>query len=213
MPELTLSPGESTKIVSQPGPNEAYQLDVINGDVFLSHNPNRTKAEGKLITAGGSGDLRNFRGKSIFAVAPDGATIRINKQSFSLNLFPREVIKRPIDKAKSEDTLAGVSATGTIAAGATAQAIPSISHDGVAEIRTITLSWRNGNNPSDSDAVEVLLEFEVAGSWETFEAYTAGSLPVSPESVAAEVTDFRVTVHNGSSASVDYRAALRYNTI
>jgi hypothetical protein len=99
MGEITIPAGDTKKIVSSPGYDEAYQLDVNDGDVFVSHDPQRTKAEGKLVTPDDRGDLRNFKGDDVYAFAPDGATVRINEQAFELSLFPRRVVERPTDQA------------------------------------------------------------------------------------------------------------------
>jgi len=96
MGEITIEPGDTQKIVSQPGTDEAYNIDVSNADVFMSHNKSRTQGEGKRVRPGDRVTLDNLRGKSVYAKNPsentENASLNVNRAGFNLTFEPRPVV-------------------------------------------------------------------------------------------------------------------------
>jgi len=95
MGELELAPGETTKLVSQPGPDEAYNIQVRGSDIYLGHRKAAVKTEGDRVRAGDRIQVSNLRGKNLFAKNPStstqNATIEVSLDGFSINFFPRAV--------------------------------------------------------------------------------------------------------------------------
>jgi len=95
MGQLSLQPGERQKIISQPGPNERYNLDVEGADVFLSHRKGLEKQEGKRVRPGDRVAVENLQGKPLYALNPRAnstpATLSINEAAFGLIFQPRAI--------------------------------------------------------------------------------------------------------------------------
>jgi hypothetical protein len=95
MGEITLKPGETRKLVSQPGPNESYNLAVAGADVFLSHRKGLVVREGKRVRPGDRVTVENLEGKPLYAKNPgentSNATLNINEAAFGLFFQPRAV--------------------------------------------------------------------------------------------------------------------------
>jgi len=95
MGEITIPPGETEQIVSQPEPNDEYNAGVTGSDVYLSHRPSGIRREGKRVRPGDRVTLRNLRGKPIYAKNPpsagQAATVEINRAAFALIFQPRAV--------------------------------------------------------------------------------------------------------------------------
>jgi len=95
MGEIQITPGETNKLVSQPGPNREFNATITGAPVFLSHNATGTIREGKRVRPGDRVTLRNLRGQSLYAKAPatntDPATVEIDRAGFSLIFQPRAV--------------------------------------------------------------------------------------------------------------------------
>jgi len=96
MPELTLSPGESRKIVSQPERGEEYNLHVTGTNVFISHNNRAIRQQGDEVVAGDRVTLDEFRGSSAYAKNPttntQDATLNISEASFSITYETRSIL-------------------------------------------------------------------------------------------------------------------------
>lgn len=95
MGEIQISPGETQKLVSQPGPNREFNATITGAPVFLSHNATGTIREGKRVRPGDRVTLTNLRGQSLYAKAPatntNPATVEIDRAGFSLIFQPRAV--------------------------------------------------------------------------------------------------------------------------
>jgi len=93
MPEIILKPGDSEKIISQPASGEKYNLKVSNVNVYVSHNANAIVNQGTEVEPSDRFDLKNLRGKSIYAKNPpsntETATLDISEASFDIEFFPR----------------------------------------------------------------------------------------------------------------------------
>lgn len=96
MGQLTLAPGERQKIVSQPGANEEYNINVDGAKVYLSHRENGIIREGKAVKKGDRVTAGNLRGKPLFAKNPstnsNTATIEVDQAGFSLTFGARAVV-------------------------------------------------------------------------------------------------------------------------
>jgi hypothetical protein len=95
MGQLSLQPGERQKIISQPGPNKEYNLDVEGADVFLSHRKGLEKQEGKRVRPGDRVEIENLQGKPVYALNPKGntseAVLSLNEAAFGLIFQPRAI--------------------------------------------------------------------------------------------------------------------------
>lgn len=93
MGEITLEPGQTEKIVSQPGRDEAYNINVLGAKVYLGHRSNGLVREGKPVKAGDRTQASNLRGKPLYAKNPatnsDDATIEIDQAGFALSFMAR----------------------------------------------------------------------------------------------------------------------------
>jgi hypothetical protein len=96
MGEIVLEPGDQQRIVSQPGRDEAYNINVEGATVFLSHRSNGIVREGKRVKAGDRTQASNLRGKPLFAKNPGSnsseATIEVDQAGFALNFMTRPVV-------------------------------------------------------------------------------------------------------------------------
>lgn len=96
MGEIVLEPGDSKKIVSQPGREEAYNINVEGAEVYLSHRSNGIVREGKLLQPGDRTQATNLRGKPLHAKNPGSnssdATIQVDQAGFALNFMTRPVV-------------------------------------------------------------------------------------------------------------------------
>jgi len=106
MPEISLAPGESKKIVSQPARDSEYNIDVSNADVYLSHNSRAVKREGKRARPGDRVTLTNLRGKSVYAKNPNentaDVTLDVAKAGFAISFGPRAVVGA-VDTGRDDD--------------------------------------------------------------------------------------------------------------
>jgi len=96
MGEIVLEPGDREKVVSQPGPDAAYNINVAGADVYLSHRSNGIVREGKRVQEGDRTQASNLRGKPLFAKNPgtnsSDAVIHVDQAGFALNFMTRAVI-------------------------------------------------------------------------------------------------------------------------
>lgn len=106
MGEIVIEPGDTKKIVSQPGTDEAYNIGVTNEEVYLSHSSSRTKSEGKLVRPGDRVTIDNLRGKSIYAKNPsdntETASLNINLAAFNLSWGNRAIIGASLTSSGNE---------------------------------------------------------------------------------------------------------------
>jgi len=95
MGEVTLQPGEREKIISQPAPDESYNLQVSGADVFLSHRSGLVVSEGKRIRPGDRVEVSNLQGKPLYVKNPpsngSNATVEVSEASFALFFQPRAI--------------------------------------------------------------------------------------------------------------------------
>lgn len=95
MGEIEIDPGETQKLLSQPGMDEAYQLQVTGSDVFLSHRQSQVRQEGDRLRAGDRVRVTNLRGKPLYARNPPEssgtARVDLTTAGFALQFFPRAV--------------------------------------------------------------------------------------------------------------------------
>jgi len=95
MGQIDLDPGQRKKIISQPGADERYNLDVEGADVFLSHRKGLEKQEGKRVRPGDRVTVENLQGKPLYALNPransNPATLSINDAAFGLIFQPRAI--------------------------------------------------------------------------------------------------------------------------
>jgi len=95
MGQIDLDPGARKKIISQPGADERYNLDVEGADVFLSHRKGLEKQEGKRVRPGDRVTVENLQGKPLYALNPRAnsapATLSINEAAFGLIFQPRAI--------------------------------------------------------------------------------------------------------------------------
>jgi len=96
MGEVVLAPGESEKIVSQPGRDEAYNINVDGAEVYLNHSSNGIVREGKRVQPGDRTTAHNLRGKSLYAKNPAqndrDATVQVDMAGFALDFMTRPVV-------------------------------------------------------------------------------------------------------------------------
>jgi len=101
MGEIIIEPGDTQKIVSQPGPSKAYNLSVTGADVFLSHNSSRTVAEGDPVRLGDRVKLRNLNGQSVYAKNPPenttNAVLTLSEAGFDVLYQVRESLADVVD--------------------------------------------------------------------------------------------------------------------
>jgi len=102
MGKITLEPGESEKIISQPGADKAYNVNVEGAQVYLNHRANAITREGKVLKEGDRTVVSNLRGKPIYAKNPSTnqktATVNVDRAGFSLTFQTR----RTTETAKEE---------------------------------------------------------------------------------------------------------------
>lgn len=95
MGEIALEPGETEKVVSQPGADDAYNIGVSGADVWLSHNESRARQDGQRVRPGDRVTVDNLRGKPLYVKNPpensDDATVSVNPAGFNLIFQPRAV--------------------------------------------------------------------------------------------------------------------------
>jgi len=95
MGQIDLDPGQRKKIISQPGADERYNLDVEGADVFLSHRKGLERQEGKRVRPGDRVTVENLQGKPLYALNPRAnsapATLSINEAAFGLIFQPRAI--------------------------------------------------------------------------------------------------------------------------
>lgn len=96
MGDIVIEPGETKKLVSQPGPDAAYNITVENADVYMSHDKSRVLGSGKRVRPGDRVTVDNLRGKSLYAKNPpendENAVLGVNQAGFNLIFQPRPVV-------------------------------------------------------------------------------------------------------------------------
>jgi len=96
MGEIVIAPGETKKIVSQPGSGEEYNITVDGADVWMAHDKSRARSSGKRVRPGDRVTMNNLRGKSVYAKNPGdndkNATLEVNQAGFNLIFQPRPVV-------------------------------------------------------------------------------------------------------------------------
>jgi len=96
MGEITIEPGDTKKIVSQPGTDEEYNITVENADVYMAHDKSRAVSSGKRVRPGDRVTVSNLRGRSLYAKNPPGndenARLEVNEAGFALFFQPRPVV-------------------------------------------------------------------------------------------------------------------------
>lgn len=206
MGEITLSPGDSAKIISQPPRGNRYNIAVDGADVWLSHNSAGIKRSGKRVRPGDRVTLQNLEGTSVFAVNPPGnttdATVYADEASFDLIFQPRAVQASVQTSSDSESAPATDNFTNVTAAGV--------------DIGSGGSSTEQLDPPGRSEQISIHVEgtssFEVTVAWEnTSESYVSGGGSVKqvlPVYYIDTLVDITITDTSGGANTVDYDIAV-----
>jgi len=208
MPELSLAPGESRKIVSQPTRGEEYNLDVSGEDIYLSHNSSAIVNQGKQVRPGDRVTLENLEGKSIYAKNPtdntNTATLDVSRASFNLIFRPRAVIGGVDTGRNDEDAPAASDDWDEL----TASGVDIGSGGSITEILT---------PPGRADQISLFVDgsaaFEVTVTWNnTSETYSSDAddnvKEVLPVFYISDLIDVTITDTSGGPNTVDYDMAV-----
>jgi len=204
MGQLSLQPGERQKIISQPGPDERYNLDVEGADVFLSHRKGLEKQEGKRVRPGDRVTVENLQGKPLYALNPrrntSEAVLSINEAAFGLIFQPRAI-------------------QATVQSGPQEESTPAT--DNFTEATGNSVDISNGGNvvesltpPGRSDQVSIHAEgtaqIEVKVRWNNTEQTFSGTTvrEVVPVYFISDAIDVGIQDTSNGSNSVDYDIAV-----
>jgi len=207
MPDISLSPGESRKIVSQPPAGTKFNVDVDGTDVYLSHNSQAIVNQGRQLKAGDRVRLEDLRGSSVYAKNPDAntdnVTINVTEASFDLIYQARAVIGS-VDTGQGDGDAPAASDDWDEATGA-GVGIGS----GGSTSETLT-------PPGRSDQVSIHVEgsaaFEVEVIWsntkETYSSSSGAVKEVVPVYFISDGIDITITDTSGGTNAVDYDMAV-----
>jgi hypothetical protein len=107
MPIVNIEPRETQKLVDTGG---RWYVEAVNQTVLLNNAATRVKDSGRELDDGAKAhvDLERFGERTLYAFNPSKqktAQVRVDRQNFELNLFPRRTTENPSDSAAriSED--------------------------------------------------------------------------------------------------------------
>jgi len=208
MGELTLNPGESKKIVSQPDSDEAYNINVKGAEIYVAHRSHGIVREGKHIRKGDRTVASNLRGKPLYAKNPSTnnttATVEVDQAGFALTFQTRRIVEQPSDAASrenQEETAGGEVLN--IASGSYSSVVLPLSNTTNAELSQFYAAVTNGNYSNNVWYRIVTLD---SGGSDQDEYHLNGlGLPHSwkPRAAIPEDGDVKVEVHNESGSVVD----------
>jgi hypothetical protein len=206
MGDITLTPGETQKIVSQPGQDQSYNIGVTGADVYLSHREGLVRAEGKRVRPGDRVEVANLEGKPLYAKNPPenttDATLEVSEASFALFFQPRATqatveTSNDDESAPATDSYENATATGVNigSGGSTSLAI---------------------SPPGRSDQISLHVEgtaaFEVNVDWEATDETYSSSAGVVKEVLPVYYIDgdinITITDTSGGANSVDFDVAV-----
>jgi len=207
MPDITLEPGESQKIVSQPPAGTKYDVAVSNTDVYLSHNSAAIINQGRKVKAGDRVALDDLRGTSVFAKNPstntDDVVLNVTEASFNISFQPRGLLPDVGD-----ETAGSAPASSDGYDDATGEAVDIGSGGSTTEVLT---------PPGRADQVSIHVEggaaFDVTVTWnntsETYSSDTNNNLKeVLPVYYVSDGVDVQITDTSGGTNTVDYDMAV-----
>jgi hypothetical protein len=202
MGDITLTPGETRKIVSQPGPDQSYNIGVTGADVYLSHRKGLVREEGKRVRPGDRVEVANLEGKPLYAKNPSentsNATLEVSEASFALFFQPRAVQATVQTSETDESAPATDDYTNATASGV------DVSNGGTKNVAVTP----PGRSDTLSLHVEGTAAFDVVVTWKnTAETYasTGDSVKeVLPVYYIDGDIDIDITDTSGGSNTVDY---------
>jgi hypothetical protein len=204
MGEVTLQPGEREKIISQPGADQKYNIQVSGADVFLSHRSGLVVSEGKRIRPGDRVEVSNLQGKPLYVKNPASngstATVEVSEASFALFFQPRAV--QASVQTNNQDESAPATDDFTEATGSAVD----ISNGG----NVVESLTPPGRSDQVSFYVEPTAEVDVNIAWNNTDKTFSGKEveQVVPVYYISDPITITITDTSGGSNTVDYDIAI-----